>query len=246
VRVFGREPVVDDQRRHTRGRNLGTDYHVEQVAEWLEAEDHAATVQIQESAARLFGGGQVIPAEREGCAVGVSSSCRSTRRCLPESSGQGPDRTSGELVARGDRRNVSASRYGDLFTEDATYVEHLYGKMAARAKICEWIASTMKVFRGSEKPFYPVTWYSIDVDKGWVFSEIMNPMKDPGDGSIHEAPCITILRYGGDGLWSNEEDAYNPMNFMPMVEEYIRRCHKLGAISEDARKFAANMNWALT
>ena len=95
-------------------------------------------------------------------------------------------------------------------------MEHLYGKMAARAKICEWIASTMKVFRGSEKPFYPVTWYSIDVDKVWVFSEIMNRMKDPGDGSIHEAPCITILRYGGDGLWSNEEDEYNPMNFMPM------------------------------
>ena len=48
------------------------------------------------------------------------------------------------------------------------------------------------------------------------------------------------------GLWSNEEDAYNPMNFMPMVQEYIGRCHKLGTISDDARTFAKNMNWELT
>jgi hypothetical protein len=137
------------------------------------------------------------------------------------------------------------SRYGDLFTDDATYTEHLYGKMAGRKRISEWIASTMDVFPGSEMPFYPVTWYSIDVDKGWVFSEIMNRMKDPGDGSIHQAPCITILRYGGDGLWHNEEDAYNPMNFMPMVQSYVQRCHELGTISDDARTFAKNMKWEL-
>jgi ketosteroid isomerase-like protein len=137
------------------------------------------------------------------------------------------------------------SSYADLFTEDATYVEHLYGKMAGREQIREWITSTMNTFPGSEMPFYPVTWYSIDVDKGWVFSEIMNRMKDPGDGSILERPCITILRYGGDGLWTNEEDAYNPMNFMPMVSEYIQACHRLGTISDDARVFAKNMNWEL-
>jgi hypothetical protein len=138
------------------------------------------------------------------------------------------------------------ARYGDLFTEDATYVEHLYGRMAGREKIREWISSTMNVFPGSEMPFYPVTWYSIDVDKGWVFSEIMNRMRDPGDGSIFEAPCITILRYGGNGLWSNEEDAYNPMNFMPMVQQYIQRSHELGSVSDDARAFAKNMNWQLS
>ena len=35
------------------------------------------------------------------------------------------------------------ARYGELFTEDATYTEHLYGKMAGRKQISEWIASTM-------------------------------------------------------------------------------------------------------
>ena len=59
------------------------------------------------------------------------------------------------------------------------------------------------------------------IDKGWVITEIPNRMKDPGDGSIHETPVITVLAYAGDGKWSYEEDAYNPMNFLTMVQEYI-------------------------
>ena len=62
---------------------------------------------------------------------------------------------------------------------------------------------------------------------------IPNRMKDPGDGSIHESPVITVLKYAGDGKWSYEEDAYNPMNFLVMVQEYVNRAHKLGTLSDD-------------
>jgi hypothetical protein len=71
-------------------------------------------------------------------------------------------------------------------------------------------------------------------------------MKDPGDGSVHGAAVITVLEYAGDGKWSYEEDAYNPMNFMVMIQQYIQRCHELGTISDDARVFAKNMNWELS
>ena len=138
------------------------------------------------------------------------------------------------------------ARYGELFTEDATYTEHLYGKMAGRQQISEWIASTMNTFPGSEMPSYPVEWYSIDTDKGWVIFKNINTMKDPGDGSVHGAPVITVLEYAGDDKWSYEEDAYNPMNFLVMIQAYIQRCHELGTISDDARTFAKNMNWELT
>jgi SnoaL-like domain len=137
------------------------------------------------------------------------------------------------------------SSYADLFTEDASYVEHALGNMQGRERIREWIVSTMNMFPGSEMPFYPVSWYSIDVDKGWVINKNVNTMKDPGDGSVHGAEVITILEYAGDGLWSYEEDAYNPMNFLVMVQGYIQRCHELGTISGDARTFAKNMNWEL-
>jgi ketosteroid isomerase-like protein len=137
------------------------------------------------------------------------------------------------------------SSYADHFTEDAKYVEHALGNMEGRENIREWIVSTMNTFPGSEMPLYPTTWHAIDEEKGWVFSEVQNTMRDPGDGSVHQRPNITILKYAGDGLWSYEEDAYNPMNFMVMVSEYIQRCHKLGTLSDDARAFAKNMNWEL-
>ena len=137
------------------------------------------------------------------------------------------------------------SRYADQFTEDATYVEHAYGNLHGREKIREWIVSMMNTFPGSEMPFFPCTWYSIDEDKGWVICEFRNRMKDPGDGSVHESPNLSVLKYAGDGLWSYEDDAYNPMNFLVMVQEYIQRCHKLGTISDEARVFAKNMIWEL-
>jgi hypothetical protein len=46
-------------------------------------------------------------------------------------------------------------------------------------------------------------------------------------------------------MWHNEEDAYNPTNFLPMVQGYIQRSHELGTISDDAKAFAKNMNWQL-
>ena len=137
------------------------------------------------------------------------------------------------------------SRYADLFTEDATYREHSFGNFSGREQIRSWIVAQMDAFPGREMPFYPKTWYSIDEEKGWVFVEFMNRMRDPGDGTVLEAPVITILHYGGDGLWSYEEDAYNPMNFLPMVQEYVERSHRCGTLTEEARTFAANMRWEL-
>jgi ketosteroid isomerase-like protein len=138
------------------------------------------------------------------------------------------------------------SRFADEFTEDAVYVEHALGTRHGREQIREWIVSTMNTFPGTEMPFFPTSWHSIDEEKGWVFCEVLNRMKDPGDGSIHERTTITVLKYAGDGLWSYEEDAYNPMNFMVMLRDYIQRCVDLGTASDDALAFAKNMNWQVT
>jgi hypothetical protein len=42
-------------------------------------------------------------------------------------------------------------------------------------------------------------------------------------------------------LWSYEEDAYNPMNCLPMVQNYVARCHSLGTLTPDGEKFAKTM-----
>ena len=76
--------------------------------------------------------------------------------------------------------------WADLFTEDAVYVEHLFGRFEGREAIRRWITQTMSTFPGNSMPAFPVDWYVIDDERGWVVCQVSNRMADPGDGSVHE------------------------------------------------------------
>jgi len=110
--------------------------------------------------------------------------------------------------------------WAELFTEDATYIEHTYGTMGGREAIRRWITKTMSTYPGSAMPHFPVEWYIIDDERGWVVCQLWNRMVDPGDGSIHQAYNFTLLKYAGDNLWEYEEDIYNPAHFASMIGEY--------------------------
>jgi hypothetical protein len=105
--------------------------------------------------------------------------------------------------------------WAELFTLDATYVEHLYGTMGGREAIRRWISTTMA--QASDMRFFPMEWYVIDEERGWVVCQVWNRMIDPGDGSLHQAYNFTLLKYAGKGLWSYEEDIYNPTHFQEMI-----------------------------
>ena len=94
------------------------------------------------------------------------------------------------------------SGFADMFTEDASYVEHAFGRFSGREEIRGWVTRTMGSFPGNTMTSFPVGWYVVDEDRGWVVCEIRNLMPDPGDGSSHEASNLTVLHYGGDGLWN--------------------------------------------
>jgi hypothetical protein len=110
--------------------------------------------------------------------------------------------------------------WADLFTEDATYVEHLYGRMEGRETIYQWIQTTMSEYPGSDMPEFPIGWSIVDEERGWVVCQVFNRMRDPGDGSVHEEYNVTLLKYAGDGRWSYEEDIYNPMHFGTMLQRW--------------------------
>ena len=124
-------------------------------------------------------------------------------------------------------------RFADLFTEDATYDEHLYGTMHGREEIRPWIIKTMTTIPGSWMPSFPASWYVIDEERGRIVCEILNRMQDPGDGSIHEATNITILTYAGDNLFSKEEDVYNPARFTTVITEWARVAHARGTLTDE-------------
>ena len=117
----------------------------------------------------------------------------------------------------------------EQFTDDATYVEHHYGRFEGREAIRTWITETMSTFPGNRMPEFPVDWYVVDEERGWIVCQLENRMADPGDGSVHQAANITILHYAGDGLWSYEEDVYNPAHFATMLQEWQRRADGVAA-----------------
>jgi hypothetical protein len=119
-------------------------------------------------------------------------------------------------------------RWAECFTEDASYLEHLYGRFEGRAAILEWISSTMSVWPNSAFTSFPIDWWTIDADKGWVICKVWNRLEDPGDGSVHQEYNITILHYAGHGMWSYEEDIYNPEPFANVVKNWINCRRSLG------------------
>jgi hypothetical protein len=120
-----------------------------------------------------------------------------------------------------------AGRTGDWrpwverFTPDCTYIEHLYGTFTGRDAVLAWITPTMTAWPFTHMQLFPWTWYTIDAEQGFVIGQVENNFVDPGDGATYGASNWTRLIYAGDGLFSQEEDVYNPAEFSPAVTEWV-------------------------
>jgi hypothetical protein len=124
-------------------------------------------------------------------------------------------------------RSGNWDKWADMFTEDATYIEHHFGTFAGREAIRRWISTTMGAFPNNEMKYFPIEWYVIDEERGWIIAQVWNRFMDPGDGSPHQAYNFTLLKYAGNGQFSWEEDVYNPARFEPMVKGYLARKKEL-------------------
>ena len=89
---------------------------------------------------------------------------------------------------------------------------------------------------------FPIAWHVVDEPTQRVICEVRNLMPDPGDGSVHEASNLTILTYAGDGLWSREEDVYNPMRFARMSVAWATVAQaSTGGSARRGRRFLVRM-----
>lgn len=129
------------------------------------------------------------------------------------------------------------SGYADLFTADATYVEHAMGTFHGREQIRDWAVRTMTSYPGRLMTGFPLAWQVVDADTARLVCEVRNPMPDPGDGTVLEEPNITIMTYAGDGLFSREEDVYNPLRFHAMAVRWARIAVEHGRADDDVREF---------
>lgn len=124
------------------------------------------------------------------------------------------------------------SDWADCFTEDCTYKEHLYGTLGGRAAVLRWITETMSTYPGDRMPYFPVEWYVVDEDRGWIVCQVWNRMADPGDGSLWQEYNLTVLHYAGGGRFSYEEDIYNPHHFATMLAGWEARRAELAGRGE--------------
>ena len=115
----------------------------------------------------------------------------------------------------------AASKSGDwriwaaVFTEDAHYVEHAYGALHGRAAIEDWIVKVMAPFPHMR---FPQTWVAIDEECDAIVFECRNTLDHPTEsGKEFSFPNWTRVIYAGDGLFSYEEDIYNPNRDGPRV-----------------------------
>ena len=112
--------------------------------------------------------------------------------------------------------------WADVFTDDATYIEHYLGRFRGRDEILAWISKTMATWPNDSMISFPVEWYVVDEEKGWVICCLWNVMEDPGDGNEYKAANWTLLKYAGNGKWNWEEDIYNPNEFADMITAWAK------------------------
>ena len=112
------------------------------------------------------------------------------------------------------------SDWARFYTEDAVYVEHAMGTFRGRRAIHDWILATMSLPLVRDIESFPIGWYVICEQRGWVIAQFFSRMRDPGDGSRHETYNLTVLHYAGNGQWSYEEDVYNPAHMQSMLQNW--------------------------
>jgi hypothetical protein len=88
-----------------------------------------------------------------------------------------------------DRCAVTAdyNAFADLFTEDCTYIEHVFGEMHGREEVRQWIVPLMRSYPNDQMVLYTHDWTLFDEENGRMVFCARTHMADPGDGSKHSA-----------------------------------------------------------
>jgi hypothetical protein len=98
--------------------------------------------------------------------------------------------------------------YGDQFTPDGLYVEHILGVYQGRDAIRTWITEAM----GSWTPgtwSFPLEWRIFDEERGQVIFAAWNELIDPTGQGPFRFISWSLLDYAGDDMWSRQEDLYD-------------------------------------
>ncbi len=130
-----------------------------------------------------------------------------------------------QFVAAGDSGDWDA--WTDLHSEDSIWVEHHLGTFRGRAAIRRAIRDVMKPV---SMLTFPVEWHVIDGSRVVYYPWQVFP--DPaGKNAVYRFGCVTILEYAGSGLWSRQEDLYNPREAQEVIRSWLAAGGRLATVS---------------
>jgi hypothetical protein len=125
------------------------------------------------------------------------------------------------FVAAGDSGDWSA--WADLHSVDGVWVEHHLGTFRGREAIR---AAITRVMKPVPMMTFPVAWHVIEGNR--VVYYPWQVMPDPKGGSeIYRFGCVTTLEYAGEGLFSHQEDLYNPKEGEDVMRRWMAAGGKL-------------------
>lgn len=127
--------------------------------------------------------------------------------------------------------------WADLFTEDATYVEHVLGTMKGREAIRAWIKPIMEQFG---ELYTAYEWHTIDEDGGRAIVYMQNRRDHPSGNGTIDFPGITILEYAGNNQWKLEEDYWAVARGQETIKEYEQACKEH---DPDHKKKRTRLHW---
>ncbi len=120
-----------------------------------------------------------------------------------------------KFVEVGDSGDWSA--WADLHSEAGRWVEHHLGTFVGREAIRKAILDVMVPV---PMMTFPVEWHVIEGNR--VVYYPWQVMPDPAGGDAdYRFGCVTILEYAGDGLFSYQEDLYNPSEAQAVMKRWL-------------------------
>lgn len=113
--------------------------------------------------------------------------------------------------------------WSQLFTDDAVYYDHYYGRFRGPAEIRLFLESTMMFGRHC---YTALDWATIDGNR--IVWKGVNRADHPDPGQPpFEFPSLQIIEYAGGGRWRSEEDCWIPSEMVAFAKGYAAACREI-------------------
>ena len=131
--------------------------------------------------------------------------------------------------------NEDWAAWPDRLTEDVHYVERFFGEMRGREQVRAWITQLM-VQRADVHAV--LDWYIVKGDR--VVLNMQNRYYNPDpEGAPFDFPGLTVLEYGGDGLFRYEEDYWCLRTAKSAHEAFTAAVERCGGRGLEGGRFEA-------